>query len=72
MYLGYVETTKGYMVYALEMSYVIVSRYLKLYERKVNGIYESVVPEKSHSSSIFKIMTQQRFRWFGSPMPTSR
>uniref|UniRef100_A0AAV1UBQ4 Polyprotein n=1 Tax=Peronospora matthiolae TaxID=2874970 RepID=A0AAV1UBQ4_9STRA len=46
MFLGYSENTKGYRVFNLERSKVVISRSVKLDEREVEGIYDTVVPDK--------------------------
>uniref|UniRef100_A0AAV1TNS9 Retroviral polymerase SH3-like domain-containing protein n=1 Tax=Peronospora matthiolae TaxID=2874970 RepID=A0AAV1TNS9_9STRA len=46
MFLGYAENTKGYRVFNLERSKVVISRSVKLDEREVEGIYDTVVPDK--------------------------
>lgn len=43
-FLGYAENDKGYRVYDLEASKVKVSRSVKLDEREVGGIYDTLTP----------------------------
>ncbi|KAE9188971.1 hypothetical protein PF004_g22347 [Phytophthora fragariae] len=42
MFLGYAENVKGYRVFDLDASKVKVTRYVKLDEREVDGIYETL------------------------------
>uniref|UniRef100_A0AAV1TCE5 Retroviral polymerase SH3-like domain-containing protein n=1 Tax=Peronospora matthiolae TaxID=2874970 RepID=A0AAV1TCE5_9STRA len=46
MFLGYEENTEGYRVFNLERSKVVISRSVKLDEREVEGMYDTVIPEK--------------------------
>ena len=46
MFLMYANNTKGYRVFNLERSKVVISRSVKLDEREVEGIYDTMVPEK--------------------------
>lgn len=46
MFLGYAESTKGYRVFDLERSKVVISRSIRLDEREVEGIYDTMVSEK--------------------------
>lgn len=46
IFLGYAANTKSFRVYDLEISKFVISRFVKLDEREVNGVYDMVVPEK--------------------------
>uniref|UniRef100_A0AAV1TAV2 Retroviral polymerase SH3-like domain-containing protein n=1 Tax=Peronospora matthiolae TaxID=2874970 RepID=A0AAV1TAV2_9STRA len=46
VFLGYAENSRGYRVFSLERSKVVISRSVKLDEREVEGIHDTVVPEK--------------------------
>ena len=46
MFLGHAENTKGYRVFDLERSKVVIACYLRLDEREARGIYDTMVSEK--------------------------
>ncbi|GMF35814.1 unnamed protein product [Phytophthora fragariaefolia] len=46
MFLGYADNVKGYRVFDLELSTIMVSRSVQLDEREVNGIYDTDTPKE--------------------------
>ncbi|OWY95087.1 polyprotein [Phytophthora megakarya] len=54
MFLGYAENVKGYRVYDLDASKIMVSYSVQLDERELNGIYDTHVPKQGTVTNVTK------------------
>ncbi|KAE8969098.1 hypothetical protein PR002_g27536 [Phytophthora rubi] len=59
MFLGYAENVKGYRVFDLDASKVKVTRSVKMDEREVDGIYETLSARNGRSSTSARTLMLQ-------------